>query len=70
MTSLVSGRYFEKLLHRFRFWTISRKPLAGLFSYCIHTPLGSVDIFFGDYILGPNFLLSILRPLATLFDGG
>ena len=55
---------------KFSFWTISQKAFAGLFSYCIHTSLGGVDVPFEGYDLLTIFLPLILRRLLTLNDRG
>ena len=57
------------MIDKFSFRIISRKALAGLFSYC--TPQGVYNyVPFGGYDLLPTFLSLILRPLLTLIDGG
>ena len=49
---------------------ISRKAIAGFFSYYTHTwhPSGGVDVPFVGYGLSPNFLPSILSQFLTLID--
>ena len=56
--------------YKFSFQMISRKAIAGFFSYYTHTwhPSGGVDVPFVGYGLSPNFLPSILSQFLTLID--